>query len=164
MVLRQPGLAPDAVAFCFYLRDTPIGWGIRVRGTPWRPYGPPVTIARMHIGQAIKKKRQEKSATQEEVAFRAGTDASNLSRMERGLQKPSLEMLEQIARALDVTVSDLYAQVENSQSRSQTRETAPTPYAPSSRQLQRLFAGLSPEHQRLALEFVRLLGKMQKQG
>lgn len=117
----------------------------------------------MHIGQAIKKKREEKGATQEDVAFRAGTDASNLSRIERGLQKPSLEMLEQIAKALDVAVSSLYAQVENSQSRPQTRESAPSPYAKAARHVQRLFADLSPEHQKLALEFVKLLGRMQKQ-
>lgn len=116
----------------------------------------------MHIGQAIKKKREEQGATQEEVAFRAGTDASNLSRMERGLQKPSLDMLEALAKALGTTVSSLYEQIEQGQPKHQTKELAPEPYVRSLRQIQRQFLELTPENQSLATDFMRLLGRRQK--
>jgi transcriptional regulator with XRE-family HTH domain len=117
----------------------------------------------MHIGQSIKKKREEQGATQEEVAFRAGTDASNLSRMERGLQKPSLDMLEQIAAALGTTVSALYVQTETRQAVRQLREEPASPYGKGLRQLQRSFVELNPNDQKLVLEFVKLLGRSPRQ-
>lgn len=133
-----------------------------MRGTPWPAESCSHDNRRMHIGQAIKKKREEQGATQEEVAFRAGTDASNLSRMERGLQKPSLDMLEALAKALGTPVSSLYEQLEHGQPRHQAKELAPAPYVKSLRQIQQQFLELTPENQSLATDFIKLLGKRQK--
>lgn len=41
----------------------------------------------MQIGQVIRVLRTERGATLESLAFEAGTDASNLSRIERGVQR-----------------------------------------------------------------------------
>ena len=54
----------------------------------------------MKIGEAIKKLRIERGATQEDVALEAGTNAGNLSRIERCQQQPALELVEKIAAAL----------------------------------------------------------------
>lgn len=67
---------------------------------------------RMKIGEAIRKLRLELGETQEAVALEAGTNAGNLSRIERCQQQPSLDLVEQIAAALGTTVADLYAYVE----------------------------------------------------
>lgn len=66
----------------------------------------------MKIGQVIREIREARKATLEEVAFAADTNASNLSRIERGVQGYSPESLERIASALGVTVSELHLRTE----------------------------------------------------
>lgn len=66
----------------------------------------------MHIGKVIREIREARHATLEEIAFAANTNASNLSRIERGKQGYSVETLERIALALGVTVSELHLRVE----------------------------------------------------
>ena len=63
-----------------------------------------INIQPMNIGQVIREIREARKATLEEVAFAASTNASNLSRIERGAQGYSPETLERIASALGVTV------------------------------------------------------------
>ena len=70
------------------------------------------TIQPMHIGQVIREIREARKATLEEIAFAANTNASNLSRIERGKQGYSVETLECIASALGVTVSELHLRAE----------------------------------------------------
>lgn len=43
----------------------------------------------MNIGKVIRALRTERGDSLETLAFEVGTDASNLSRIERGLQQPS---------------------------------------------------------------------------
>src|ERR1035437_5894334 len=66
----------------------------------------------MKIGQIIREIREAHKATLEEIAFAADTNASNLSRIERGKQGYSAETLERIASALGVTVSELHLRTE----------------------------------------------------
>ncbi|MGV8892799.1 MAG: helix-turn-helix domain-containing protein [Burkholderiaceae bacterium] len=66
----------------------------------------------MKIGQVIRHLRQEKNATLEAIAFIAETDAANLSRIERGKQNVTPEILEKIALAFDFSVSSLYLMAE----------------------------------------------------
>ena len=66
----------------------------------------------MNIGQAIREIRIAHKATLEEIAFAADTNASNLSRIERGTQGYSADTLDRIAKALGVTVSDLHLRME----------------------------------------------------
>lgn len=70
------------------------------------------TIQPMQIGQVIREIREARKATLEDIAFAADTNASNLSRIERGKQGYSTETLEGIASALGVTVSELHLRTE----------------------------------------------------
>jgi transcriptional regulator with XRE-family HTH domain len=116
----------------------------------------------MHAGIIIRGIRQALGRTLEEVAFDAGTDASNLSRIERGQQRYSTEVLERIATALGLTMSALYARMEDDSA----RPPAPCPKPkraklPPNEVLQSNFDKLNPAHQALALDFLQLLLRTQ---
>lgn len=66
-------------------------------------------MADMKIGKVLRQHRSAQGKTLEAISFLAGTDAGNLSRIERDEQRPSLDLLEEIARALGLTVSGIYA-------------------------------------------------------
>ena len=66
----------------------------------------------MKIGDAIRTVRQEQGATLEKIALAAGTDAANLSRIERGTQGFTPEMIGRISKPLTLPVSALYSRVE----------------------------------------------------
>lgn len=61
----------------------------------------------MNIGERIKEIRLKKGVTQKELAKRLGIATNSLSRYEIGERIPSLEMIEKIALALDVSPSVL---------------------------------------------------------
>ncbi|MDY7581210.1 MULTISPECIES: helix-turn-helix domain-containing protein [Pseudomonas] len=58
----------------------------------------------MDIGQSIRKARKAKGLTLEALANQVDTDTGNLSRLERGLQGASQELLKKIMAALDMTI------------------------------------------------------------
>lgn len=112
----------------------------------------------MTLGDLLKKHRLERGLTLEAVALEAGTDPGNLSRIERDTQQPSAPLLQKIAQALGLTVGALYTELE-------TRdlvEEVPPRYDRSLQQLQKRFLALSPDHQALTLEFMRMLARRQK--
>lgn len=57
----------------------------------------------MEIGPVIRRLRKARGMTLEALAFAAQSDAGNLSRLERGQGRLTLDGLEQIARALGTT-------------------------------------------------------------
>ena len=60
------------------------------------------------LGHNVKKLRQSLKWSQEELAFQAGiSDRGDVSHIERELGNPTLETLEGLAKALNVSVSDL---------------------------------------------------------
>lgn len=59
------------------------------------------------IGQNIKKARKKARKTQEELAQDAGIHVSYLSRIERGVVNPSIEVLESIAKSLRIKSSNI---------------------------------------------------------
>lgn len=61
------------------------------------------------FGLAIKQRRKELDISQEELAFRAGIHRTYISDIERGFRNPSLENIEKLAKALEVTVSALFS-------------------------------------------------------
>jgi len=61
------------------------------------------------IAQRIKKIRTEKELTLEEVANRTGFTKGLLSKIENNKVSPPLSTLVKIARALDVSLSDLFS-------------------------------------------------------
>ncbi|MEK7946863.1 helix-turn-helix transcriptional regulator [Pigmentiphaga sp. YJ18] len=120
----------------------------------------------MDIGSAIRYTREKLGLKLEAVAMEVGTDAGNLSRIETGKQKPSIVRLENIARAMNVGVTDLYALVENVRvlpATSELRDGDELPYADDTRALRRSFATLDARSRRLVIEFAKLLNRVEKE-
>lgn len=115
----------------------------------------------MHIGQVIRSIREARKATLEEIAFAANTNASNLSRIERGRQGYSAEVLERIAQALGVTVAELHVQAETATG-AETGSALKNKYQWTAGALSAKYAALSPENQALTDEFIALLLRRQR--
>ena len=60
------------------------------------------------IGTAIKKIRKSKNLKQVEFAKKIKISTSSLSAIEQGARKPSLRMLEKIAKGFDLPVSIIF--------------------------------------------------------
>lgn len=60
------------------------------------------------IGEFIRQQREAAEVSVRELARLAGVSNPYLSQVERGLRKPSAEMLKQIARGLSVSAESLY--------------------------------------------------------
>lgn len=58
------------------------------------------------VGSALRRIRERRRATQEQVADRAGIPASALAAYEAGQQVPDLPILRQLVLALGVTADD----------------------------------------------------------
>lgn len=126
----------------------------------------------MNIGLIIREIRLAKGLTLEEVAYGAGTDGGNLSRIERGLQRCIPELLERIAATLGITVSELYQRVEASredqcgqiQQIKATYSAKPSdPVSVMHEALLTKYKKLSEPNQNLVTEFIQLLLRQQKQ-
>jgi transcriptional regulator with XRE-family HTH domain len=52
------------------------------------------------IGEEVARARREAGMTQQELARHARTRQANISRLERGIQNPSVEFLERVAQSL----------------------------------------------------------------
>lgn len=112
------------------------------------------TIEAMKIGTVLKNLRVSRGATLEEIALEANTDVGNLSRIERGLQAPSIEAVEQIAAALQIRMSALFLMIEGEGASAELPEDGVL-------QLTRGFRALAPENKKLLLDFVALLKRHQ---
>jgi transcriptional regulator with XRE-family HTH domain len=60
------------------------------------------------IGLRIKELRKRRGLSQDDVAERADTSPNYLSRMERGTENPTLDMLIKISEALEVDLWELF--------------------------------------------------------
>jgi transcriptional regulator with XRE-family HTH domain len=63
---------------------------------------------RRQFGNRIKSIRQERQLTQEEFAELVGISVDFLSLIERGINAPSFEILEQMGRRLRLPVRELF--------------------------------------------------------
>ena len=116
------------------------------------------TIAPMKIGQVIREIREARKATLEEIALAADTNASNLSRIERGTQGYSPETLERIATALGVTVSELHRRMETSQSGCIVGQK----HQELDQAISSKYSALTPDNKELVDEFITLLLRRQR--
>ncbi|MGE5546842.1 MAG: helix-turn-helix domain-containing protein [Solirubrobacterales bacterium] len=66
---------------------------------------------REQFGRTLREIRTAQGLTQEELAFRASMNVTYLSDLERGRWNPSLAMIVDLARGLDVHPSDLLKQI-----------------------------------------------------
>jgi transcriptional regulator with XRE-family HTH domain len=62
------------------------------------------------FGKAIRRRRREMDLSQEELAERAQLHRTYISSIERGQRNPSLENIEKLAKALDISIFALFAQ------------------------------------------------------
>ena len=64
------------------------------------------------LGQVLRRLRNERKLSQEDVAYESGVDRSFLSEIERGIHQPTVSTLFRIARALGFSVTSIMAEVE----------------------------------------------------
>ena len=62
----------------------------------------------MSIGENIRRRRKLLNMSQQELADQVDLDRSQISNIERGIKKTTIDRLEKIAAALKCNVSDLY--------------------------------------------------------
>src|SRR5580704_7927817 len=62
------------------------------------------------IGDYIRQQREQAKISLRQLADQAGVSNPYLSQIERGLRKPSAEILQQIARGLRISAEALYVQ------------------------------------------------------
>lgn len=115
----------------------------------------------MKVGDQIRQIRRESGKTLEDVAFCAGTDAGNLSRIERGQQACSADMLARIASALETPVSTLFQPASRITPVGRERTPPKRAKPPLDEDLQMRFEGLTPDNRELALAFIQLLARRQ---
>lgn len=65
------------------------------------------------IGEQIKFYRQNRGLSQEQLALKANLNVSFLGQVERGLKNPTIETLEKIVIALDITFEEMFSFEKN---------------------------------------------------
>jgi transcriptional regulator with XRE-family HTH domain len=73
-----------------------------------------VAAIETYFGQQVKKLRSTCGISQEELSFLADLSTSYVSRLERGIKSPTIGVVQKIAKALGVSVSELMRLVEES--------------------------------------------------
>jgi DNA-binding XRE family transcriptional regulator len=58
-------------------------------------------------GRRLQRLRQDRKLTQEALASRAGVARNTITRIEMGIRRPSVDLLERLAKALRLSVNDL---------------------------------------------------------
>jgi transcriptional regulator with XRE-family HTH domain len=64
---------------------------------------------RQRFGKAVRKRRRELDISQEELAERADLHRTYISDVERGEVNPSLDNVEKLAKALEISIADFFA-------------------------------------------------------
>ena len=67
-----------------------------------------ITAVSRKIGLKIRKIREEREITQEQLALNAGLNRAYIGYIERGERNPSTDTLVKIAKALKVSPKDLF--------------------------------------------------------
>jgi len=66
----------------------------------------------MELGKIIKKLREQRGLNQDELAFRTGTSAANISRIENGKHGAGEELLAALAKEFELKIYQLVALAE----------------------------------------------------
>lgn len=67
-----------------------------------------MTNIKSDFGKRLRKLREERKLTQEELADKAGMHFTYIGQIERGVRNPSLVNLEKLAKALEITAKELF--------------------------------------------------------
>jgi len=70
-------------------------------------------LAVEQLGMRIRFLRKEKKLSQEDLALEANINKNYLSDLENGRRNPSFEILEKLAVALGISLSELFKGVES---------------------------------------------------
>lgn len=65
------------------------------------------------FGQILRKLRAEKGISQEDLGFKSGYHRTYISLLERGQKNPSLQAIFRLAKALEISPSELIRRIEN---------------------------------------------------
>ena len=122
--------------------------------TPSLDSEPPAPLSiSMNIGTTIRDYRLQKGMSQGDIEKRTGLLRCYLSRVENGHTVPSLETLQKIARALDLQLSQFFAEETVGKEMSTLRLSEEEIRFLT--QIQRYSANLSESDRRLLLAMVR---------
>ena len=69
----------------------------------------PNNTLQITVGKQIQKLRELKGISQQDLAAKCNFEKSNMSRLEAGRVNPTLSTLEKVAKALDVTLAELFS-------------------------------------------------------
>ncbi len=72
----------------------------------------PTRDIRRRFGKAVRMLRNELKISQEDFAERAGLHRTYISDLERGRRNVSLENIERLAKALNLSISELLQRVD----------------------------------------------------
>lgn len=110
----------------------------------------------MDIGGILKARRLRREETLEEVAFRAGTDAGNLSRIERNRQDVSVQRLGRLCAALEISMAELFEELEQKSKATYLRDPV-SAFDQETRQLLSITGELHPARRRLLVDLATAL-------
>ena len=65
------------------------------------------------FGQILRKLRAEKGISQEDLGFKSGYHRTYISLLERGQKNPSLQTIFRLAKALEISPSELIRGIES---------------------------------------------------
>lgn len=65
------------------------------------------------IGEQIRTFRQDRGLSQEQLALKSELNTTFVGQVERGIKKPTIDTLEKIVNALDITFEDLFSFEKN---------------------------------------------------
>lgn len=71
-----------------------------------------MSALRIRLGKAIRRLRAKPGLSQEDLAHKAKVHRTTMSEIERGVSNVSVDMAERIAKALGVSLSELFAEAE----------------------------------------------------
>jgi transcriptional regulator with XRE-family HTH domain len=69
-------------------------------------------LIQKQFGERMRQLRLARNLSQEELAFKVGVHRTYLGSIERGERNPSLKNIAAIAKALDITLSELFSFVD----------------------------------------------------
>lgn len=65
------------------------------------------------FGQILRELRIEKGISQEDLGFKSGYHRTYISLLERGQKNPSLQTIFRLAKALEISPSEIIRRIEN---------------------------------------------------
>lgn len=101
------------------------------------------------VGRKIRRLRKDRRLTQTELSSRIGIQQSDLSRMEKGEYRVSLDTLFKILAEFDVTIGEFFD------------DLAQESFTPREVRMVREFKSLAPEAQREVEDFIAFKQKQQ---